>query len=429
MFQWFVMVMAKYGYIVLVSSLFLEMIALPFPGEALMSYAGFLAYQGQFSWPISIITASLGTILGITFSYWIGFKLGNSFFEKYGKYMHMGPERLNKASLWFKKYGNKLLLITYFIPGIRHITGYFSGVTQIPYRVFATYAYLGSIIWVSTFISLGKILGPQWEQFHSTIKKYLIIAGLIVLLVLVLIYIYRVYKFRLKEQLEAKLNKAIETFHTLGRVKVLVIVSSLIFMGLSILMVGLIQDYIHNEFLLFNEVTSLLVQLIFKQNWDTLMNLFRGLASLKLLLPITLLTLLWVKRKSRDHYLESLFLIVVVIGGEILEEILRLFLHHFSPIASEIVGSFPSEKSLMSIVIYGFTVFLFLRHTNKAWLHNLSIFLVLLILLSIGLSGVYLQIEKPSDIVGGYVFGGVWLSLNVILLEIYRILRRLKLLN
>jgi membrane protein DedA with SNARE-associated domain len=142
-----------YGYIVLYVALTLELIAFPTPGETLMTYCGFLVFQGKLNWGISIIVAVLGVISGITTSYFIGRSLGTPFFKKYGSYIHLGPERLDKTSEWFKKYGNGLLVITYFIPGIRHITGYFSGVTKIPYKKFALNTYVGAFIWTGTFIS------------------------------------------------------------------------------------------------------------------------------------------------------------------------------------------------------------------------------------------------------------------------------------
>ncbi|QCJ45318.1 hypothetical protein FAY30_21405 [Bacillus sp. S3] len=42
-----------------------------------------------------------------------------------------------------------------------------------------------------------------------------------------------------------------------------------------------------------------------------------------------------------------------------------------------------------------------------------------------GLSRIYLVQQSPSDVVAGYVFGGVWLSLNILVLEIFRFTNRL----
>ncbi|MCF6093028.1 VTT domain-containing protein [Microaerobacter geothermalis] len=406
----------QYGYYVLFFALMLELIALPLPGEVLMSYTGFLVFQGKLNWMESVLMAGMGSIIGMTISYWIGYKLGAPFFYKYGPRFHMGPDRFDKTSRWFGKYGNKLLIVAYFIPGIRHITGYFSGTTRISYPRYALYAYLGAFIWVSTFISLGKILGPQWEQFHSSVKKYLIIGSIIVGIILTIYYLYRNYKKQINDALFTALNRAIQIFHSLGRVRVLITGVGVIFLIFFILMIGLIQDYLSNEFELFDKIVMLLVQLIFQQEWSPWMKLFGALSSIKVLLPIIFITWVWILIKGRDKILETLFLLIAIVGGEILEEGLRLIFHN----------TFPSEQSLISIVVYGFAGFLIVRHVEKIWIRTIMFSTVFMIPILIGLNLLFFQVQNPSDIVAGYVFGGVWLTLNMVLLEVFRLLRGLQ---
>ena len=161
-----------YGYVILFLSLMLELIALPIPGEFLMGYAGVLVFQGKFSWILSVIISGIGSGQGMTISYWIGYRLGVPFFHKHGHRIHMGPDRLEKMSNWFENYGNRLLLIAYFIPGVRHFTGYFSGITHISFRTFAIYAYIGAFIWTGTFISLGKLFfGAAVGAFPYFVKE------------------------------------------------------------------------------------------------------------------------------------------------------------------------------------------------------------------------------------------------------------------
>ena len=184
----------NYGYIVLLIALMLELIAFPLPGEALMTYCGYVIYEGKMSLTISILIATLGVCIGITLSYFIGKILGVSFFEKYGHYIHMDKNKLDKISIWFEKYGNKLLIVAYFIPGVRHVTGYFSGITNVSYKKFAVNAYIGAFIWTTTFISLGKFLGINLARYHSLFKKYLLIGILIIAVIIILIYLYKNYK-------------------------------------------------------------------------------------------------------------------------------------------------------------------------------------------------------------------------------------------
>ena len=55
----------NYGYIVLLMALMLELIAFPLPGEALMTYCGYVIYEGKMSLTISILIATLGVCIGI----------------------------------------------------------------------------------------------------------------------------------------------------------------------------------------------------------------------------------------------------------------------------------------------------------------------------------------------------------------------------
>jgi membrane protein DedA with SNARE-associated domain len=159
-----------YGYIVLLIALMLELIAFPLPGEALMTYCGYVIYKGKMSLILSILIASLGVSIGITLSYFIGRILGSAFFEKHGHYIHMNKNKFDKVYLWLQKYGDKLLIIAYFIPGVRHVTGYVSGIAHISYKKFSVNAYIGALIWTTTFISLGNVLGVNWVKYHHLLE-------------------------------------------------------------------------------------------------------------------------------------------------------------------------------------------------------------------------------------------------------------------
>ena len=149
------------------------------------------------SWVLSVFMATIGAVIGVTLSYFIGRNLGTTFFEKYGYYVHMKKKRIDKVSVWFEKYGSKLLIASYFIPGVRHITGYFSGITKISFKKFALHSYIGAIIWTSTFISLGTFFGANWNRYHGLLKFYLLRGSLIVFLIAIAIYICNKYKFYL----------------------------------------------------------------------------------------------------------------------------------------------------------------------------------------------------------------------------------------
>jgi len=414
-----------YGYIVLFIALTMELVAFPFPGETLMTYCGFLVFQGKLNWIISMLVASCGAITGITISYFIGRVLGKTFFNKYGSYIHLSPEKLDKTSKWFDKYGNGLLIVAFFIPGIRHITGYFSGITKISYKRFALNAGIGAIIWTGTFISLGKLLGDNWESSHGTIKKFLIIGGIITGLIIFSIYIYKSYKQHIIEFAERTLEYSFRIFHSLGKIRVIVMGAVTVFLALLILVAGLIQDFLAKEFSELDTVSSTLMSIIFPSNWKTAMEFFGFLTSDPVLILLSIFLTFWIIIKKSHRFLEFRFLILTVLGGEIFNQLLRIIFHRVGPLGLSVSGlsqyTFPSEQSLMAVVVYGFAAFLILRHTKKK-IRKITISIVMIICFLSALNPLFFHLEYTSDVVAGYVFGGLWLTLNIILLEIFRVL-------
>lgn len=419
-----------YGYIVLLAALILELIAFPLPGEVLMTYCGFLVNQHKLNWILSIIIASSGAIIGITISYLLGKKLGVRFFKRYGHYIHLGPDKLDKTSVWFNKYGSRLLLISYFIPGVRHITGYFSGITGISYKRFALNSYIGAVLWTATFISLGNVLGSNWEKYHSMITKYLIIGGLIVSVIMIVIYLYRNHKQQIMEFTIEMLENSIKTFNSFGKVKAFIAGVAAAFLALSALVIGVTQDFLAHEFNQFDTIAAYLVKVIFTKKWQYVMNLLENITSLKVLIPITISIIIFIMIRDIDKFLEIKFVILAILGGEVLQTILRVVFRRLGPegvaLIANIKYTFPSKQSFMAIVTYGFICFLVLRHVKRPWLRTYSAALTIIICFFTGLSPLFFQVQYPSDVYAGYVFGGLWLTLNIILLEVYRILPRIQ---
>ncbi|MHA0858172.1 DedA family protein [Paenibacillus sp. CMAA1364] len=188
--RWIHSLFGEHGYLVLFIGLLLEFIALPFPGETTMAYAGFLSYQGTLHFGWLLILSFLGTTIGITITYFIGLKAGLPFINKCGSWLFLSPRHLEKTRIWFNKYGHGLIFIGYFIPGVRHFTGYFAGINAICFRKFALYAYSGALLWILIFLGLGKIFGPQWSVVFELVEAYSLwfFCGLCIIILVIVIY-------------------------------------------------------------------------------------------------------------------------------------------------------------------------------------------------------------------------------------------------
>lgn len=161
----------EYGSFALFALLAAGIIAVPVPEESLMIVAGILMGQGNLSIGSTIISSLSGSICGITVSYLIGRTAGHYLILKYGKWVGFTEKKLKKAHEWFERFGTWALLFGYFIPGVRHLTGLCAGMTDLEPPRFALFAYVGALLWVSTFLSIGYFFGEYCISFiahHTT---------------------------------------------------------------------------------------------------------------------------------------------------------------------------------------------------------------------------------------------------------------------
>jgi membrane protein DedA with SNARE-associated domain len=174
---------AAHGYIAIWTAFFFELMGLPLPGATIMTYAGYLVYLGKLSWVISIMAVSLGAMAGTTVSYYVGSKVGGPLVHKYGRYLRINPEKFDKASKWVDIHGNKILIAAYFVPGLCNISGYMSGILEMPFYLFALNAYLGALLYATVYVSLGKFLGPNWRKLFALFRVHISLAAGVLILV------------------------------------------------------------------------------------------------------------------------------------------------------------------------------------------------------------------------------------------------------
>jgi membrane protein DedA with SNARE-associated domain len=152
--QW----LLQYGAPVLFCLLLLGIVGLPIPDESLLILSGWLLANNKLLFIPTILAAILGSIGGISLSYLFGRYAGSRLLRKYGPKMKISPEKLDSIHNWYEHIGKWLLFVGYFIPVVRHLSGFFAGSTKLSYRQFALFAYSGAIIWSTTFIAVGYYL-------------------------------------------------------------------------------------------------------------------------------------------------------------------------------------------------------------------------------------------------------------------------------
>lgn len=147
------------------------------PGDSLIFTAGFLASQGFLNvWVLTVITFS-AAILGDSFGYAMGKKFGPKIFNKQDSFL-FHRDHLEKARIFYEKYGGKTIVLARFLPVIRTFVPILAGVGNMEYKSFVFFNILGAIIWAIGMTWLGYFFGntvPNADQYIVPIVIAIII--------------------------------------------------------------------------------------------------------------------------------------------------------------------------------------------------------------------------------------------------------------
>ena len=184
MIQWIVQTVDQWGYIGIFVGMFLESSFFPFPSEVIMIPAGFLAYQGTMSLTAAILVGIAGSLAGALFNYYLSAKLGRPFLLKYGKYLLIKPDTLDKMDRFFVNHGEISTFSGRLIPGIRQYISLPAGLSRMSLVRFVLYTTVGAGIWIVVLALLGYFVGANEtmvsEYLHdATLIALVAVAGLI----------------------------------------------------------------------------------------------------------------------------------------------------------------------------------------------------------------------------------------------------------
>ncbi|MGY1811406.1 DedA family protein [Blastococcus sp. SYSU D00820] len=146
-------------------SILLETVIPPIPSEAVLGLAGVLIRQGEMNAVAVIAFATLGSILGAIFFYYIGRALGprrsHAFLDRLPL---VETEDVDKTFAWFERHGRSAVFFGRMVPIVRSFISVPAGVVRMPFLQFVLYSAAGSLIWNTVLVSLGVWAGDFIEN-------------------------------------------------------------------------------------------------------------------------------------------------------------------------------------------------------------------------------------------------------------------------
>jgi membrane protein DedA with SNARE-associated domain len=184
-------ILNKWGYLAVAGLIGVESFGVPAPGQTLMVAAAIYAGSGRMNIFGVAAVAFVAAVLGDNVGYWIGVRGGRRLIHRFGKYVFITPERLEKAEHFFARRGNRIVLIARFIDGMRQLNGVIAGLTAMPWRTFLMYNAIGAFVWVGWWTGIAYVLGNHIEAIFEIGHRYMWPAiGVVVLAVATYAYFH-----------------------------------------------------------------------------------------------------------------------------------------------------------------------------------------------------------------------------------------------
>ncbi len=177
-------VIASAGYFGIVVLMAIESACIPLPSEVIMPFAGYLVSLGHFSLIGAATAGALGCNIGSTIAYLVAAHGGRSAFERWGKYVLVRHEELDRAEHFFARYGAVTVFVGRLLPVIRTFISFPAGLARMPMLKFQIYSFIGSWPWCFALAYVGKTLGTRWNSDPTFRRLFHEFDAVVVVLVL-----------------------------------------------------------------------------------------------------------------------------------------------------------------------------------------------------------------------------------------------------
>lgn len=195
----------QFGYAAIVVLIAVENIFPPIPSEVILTFGGFMTAATDMTVTGVIIASTAGSVGGAVVLYYLGSILGAERMKrivmKYGKWLRLTTDDVDKSYGWFNKYGSWTVFFCRFIPLIRSLISIPAGMSRMSMLKFLVLTTIGTFIWNTVLVNLGASVGENWEDIVAVMDVYSNIAYAVIA-VLGIAFLVWFFYFRPKQKVK-----------------------------------------------------------------------------------------------------------------------------------------------------------------------------------------------------------------------------------
>ena len=198
----------KFGYLGIVSLITIEILFPPIPSEVILTFGGFATTISNITVIGVIIASTVGSVIGAVILYLLGRVLSVEKLEKFseskfGKILGLEKADIEKSVNWFDSKGKYAVFFGRFIPIIRSLVSVPAGMAKMAMLPFLILTTIGSLIWNTVLVVLGRIAGDSWNVIAMYVGGY----SDIVLILFMIVFVLGIMAFYIKKSGRIKIMR------------------------------------------------------------------------------------------------------------------------------------------------------------------------------------------------------------------------------
>lgn len=189
---------SQHGYLAVFVLMLFESACIPIPSEVIMLFGGALAGGLLATHGHSHVTlvgvgllGTLGNLAGSLLAYGVGRVGGRPLLERYGRYILIRHEHIDRSEAFFARRGDLAVLVGRVIPVVRTFISLPAGVAEMPPLRFSLYTVLGCLPWTFALAAIGDAVAANWNSVASAFTYVSVVVAVILVVAIVAWFVRR----------------------------------------------------------------------------------------------------------------------------------------------------------------------------------------------------------------------------------------------
>ena len=163
---------------------------LPLPGDLAIVFMGYQVSLGKANPAMVVASTIASATAGASVLFWLSRFLGGRIVNRFGRLLHLNPERLDRVEQWFERYGAPVIIVGRLIPGLRIAVAVAAGIVNVRFWKFAVYTSISAAIWAAIYMGIGWALGSRYQTVSEAVHRItgdpLLVSGIVAAVALLL---------------------------------------------------------------------------------------------------------------------------------------------------------------------------------------------------------------------------------------------------